>query len=329
VKSGLFGTQGRLIDLSPTSARLQLAKAPKPESTLRIQLDRELTQGAPLKLKARVIRCSRLPAQQGFEVGLGILDALSHQKAIQSILERFASGPASWDSDSRYGQSAAGSAVATHSPDQTPKPQAEPEQAPPATAAAPGPTRSESPSPGAPPASSGQPDESLEIDTQEIETPDVEPAERRTQPRIPYEHRVVALDEEAARVLLACDLSEGGMRIVSNATIPIGAEVRIALHSGAQIEPLTLRSRVIRDDGPDGMVLAFENLDPTQREDLLKIIASSGQIHEVGDPDAAQSKVDDFLVIGELLDELDFDFDDEVEDGDLILDTDDSIEDVL
>jgi hypothetical protein len=75
------------------------------------------------------------------------------------------------------------------------------------------------------------------------------------------------------------------------------------------------------------MVLAFENLDPMQREDLLKIIASSGQIHEVGDPDAAQSKVDDFLVIGELLDELDFD--DEVEDGHLILDTDNSIEDIL
>ncbi len=347
VGSGLFGTKGMLIDLAPSSARLQLTKALKLASTLRVQLGRELTQGPPLKLKARVVRCSTLPDQSGYEVGLWILDARSNQEAIQSILDRFASGPANWGPEPTDGQSAVGSAVDTDSPDQTPKPLTEPKKVPalPAPAAARRPARSQStkpraqvassrgtrasfegnaPKPHAPLASSRGTDASLEGDTQEIETQDVEPTERRTQQRVPYDHRVVALDEEAARVLLACDLSIGGMRIVSKASLPMGSVLRIAVHSGAETEPLVLMSRVIRDDGPDGIVLAFEKLDPRQREVLEKMIASKGQICEASDPDSAQSELDDSLVIGELIDEVDFE--NAIEDVDSLFDADESIE---
>jgi len=371
VGSGLFGTKAMLIDLAPSSARLQLAKALKLASTLRVQLGRELTQGPPLKLKTRVVRCSALPDQSGYEVGLWILDARSNREAIQSILDRFASGPANWAPEPTDGQSAVGSAVDTDSPDQTPKPLTEPKKMPalPAPAAARRPARSQytkprarvassrgtrasfegnapkphapiassrgtneslegnAPKPRAPLASSRSTDASFEGDTQEIETQDVEPTERRTQQRVPYDHRVVALDEEAARVLLACDLSIGGMRIVSKASLPMGSLLRIAVHSGAETESLVLMSRVIRDDGPDGIVLAFENLDPRQREILEKMIASKGQICEASDPDSAQSELDDSLVIGELLDEVDFE--NAIEDVDSLFDTDESIEDTF
>ncbi len=88
-------------------------------------------------------------------------------------------------------------------------------------------------------------------------------------------------------------------------------------------------ARAIRSDRQEGMVLAFENLDPTQREQLEKIIAGAGQICETGDPDEAGSEVDDNLVIGELLDEIDLVGAIEIEDADSVFDTDESIEDIL
>jgi len=107
----------------------------------------------------------------------------------------------------------------------------------------------------------------------------------------------------------------------------MGSLLRIAVHSGAETESLVLMSRVIRDDGPDGIVLAFEKLDPRQREVLEKMIASKGQICEASDPDSAQSELDDSLVIGELLDEVDFE--NAIEDVDSLFDTDESIEDTF
>jgi hypothetical protein len=169
--------------------------------------------------------------------------------------------------------------------------------------------------------------ESLESDAPEIEIQDVEPTERRIQQRIAYDNRVVALDEEATRVLLGRDLSIGGMRIVSNATVAMGSLLRIALHCGAEAESLVLLSRAVRDDGPDGMLLAFEKLDPIARERLEKIIAGNGQIRETGDPDATESEVDDFLVVGELLDEIDLE--DVIQDADSLLDAEESIENIL
>ena len=331
IGSRLFGSKGMLIDLSPTSARLQLAKAPKLASTLPIQLGRELTQGPPLKLKARVIRCSQLHGKRGYEVGVAILDADSNRKAIQSIVHRFGSGPAPWKSEPSNRQSAVRAAAATDSPDPTPRPQVEPEKAPAPRTPPPActPAASQDTKVGALPARFEDTHESLESDADQIQTQDIEHTERRSQQRIPYERRVVALDEEAARVLVGRELSMGGMRIVSNASVPIGSLLRIALHSGPEMEPLILMTRAVRDDGPAGTGLVFENLDPSQREHLEKIIAGNGQIRETGDPDTAESEVDDFLVIGELLDEIDLVDAIEIEDADSFFDTDESIEDIL
>jgi hypothetical protein len=311
--SGLFGTHGTLIDLSPSSARLQLAKAPKLETTLRIQLGRELTEGRPLKLKTTVVRRRELPDKSGYEVGLSILDARSKRVAIQSILDHFSSGPAPWVSDPTEGQSAVESAAATDSPDP------EIASAPPKR---PAPPRLQSHLPHTQARTAARPPrtnraasltgsrdthETLESNAREIETQEVEHTERRTEIRIPYHDRVMALDEEAARVLRGRDLSMSGMHIVSNATVPIGSLVRIALHAGTGMESLVLLSRAIRNDGQDGMVLTFENLDPFQREQLEKIIGGTCQIRETGDSDRACSEGEECLVIGELLEEIDGD----------------------
>jgi hypothetical protein len=88
---------------------------------------------------------------------------------------------------------------------------------------------------------------------------------------------------------------------------------------------LVLLSRAIRSNDDEGMVLAFENLDAAQREQLEKIIAFGGQIVETGDPYEAGFEAEDFLVIGELLEEIEWD--DTIKDADSLVDTDESVED--
>jgi hypothetical protein len=110
----------------------------------------------------------------------------------------------------------------------------------------------------APPAEQGR--ASLEID------------DRRIGPRRDYPHRVIALGEQAARVLIGRDLSLGGMRVDPNPDLRVGNALRIAVHGGGV--PLVLAARVARDDGPGGLVLEFEGVLPGMAERLRRILAS-------------------------------------------------------
>jgi hypothetical protein len=87
------------------------------------------------------------------------------------------------------------------------------------------------------------------------------PTDRRNGPRLAYERHVIALGVEAARVLLGCDISAGGMRIQPHPDVAVGDELRIALHVRAGEKPLAVNARVIRDDAERGLVLAFHDLD--------------------------------------------------------------------
>ncbi len=121
--------------------------------------------------------------------------------------------------------------------------------------------------------------------------------DQRESVRVPYAQRVVVLGEQAARVVVGRDLCFGGMRIAANPAIAIGDVLRIALHAGTETEPLVVLAGVERDDGDDGLVLAFAALTAGQRDRLEKIIAASSAIQSAGDhTDASES-----LVVGELL----------------------------
>jgi prepilin-type N-terminal cleavage/methylation domain-containing protein len=123
-------------------------------------------------------------------------------------------------------------------------------------------------------------------------------AERRRSARVPYEQRVVALDAQAARVVVGRDLCLGGMRIAANPEIAVGDVLRLALHAGSETQPLVVLAGVERDDGEDGLVLAFAALTVPQRERLEKILALSGAIQS---PAEDQGGEGDSLVVGELL----------------------------
>jgi len=102
-----------------------------------------------------------------------------------------------------------------------------------------------------------------------------EPAgERRRLPRRPFPRRVIALGEQATRVLIGRDLSLGGMRVEPAPGLRVGRELRLALHDGSRAFPLVVSARVVRDDGEDGCVLRFTRLDEGGRRYLEGLLAS-------------------------------------------------------
>jgi hypothetical protein len=99
--------------------------------------------------------------------------------------------------------------------------------------------------------------------------------ERRRAPRHAYQgRRVVALDEEAARVLIGSDVSLGGMRVAPTPDLRVGQHVRIALHGSAGDTPLVMNAVVTRDDGERGLVLAFGELPASAERYLAKLLES-------------------------------------------------------
>jgi len=101
-----------------------------------------------------------------------------------------------------------------------------------------------------------------------------EPFDRRRAPRRDYhDRRVVALGEQAARVLIGYDVSIGGMRVAPHPTLRPGQRFRVALHGSAGESPLVVQAAVARDDGERGLVLAFQDLAETCCRRLEKMLA--------------------------------------------------------
>ena len=140
-----------------------------------------------------------------------------------------------------------------------------------------------------------------------VETGSDEARDRRSMTRVPYERRVVALGEEAARVLVGRDLSPGGMRIDATPGVALGDVLRVALHSGTRSEPMIVLANVVRDDGEAGLVLCFSDLSPRQQEQLDQIIDSSGPIHVNPDcleGDGTQPSAVGSIIVAEMLDTI-------------------------
>lgn len=328
VGAGLFKQRATLLELSDTGARLELPKAPKVGTKIQLLIGKDLTRTRPLKLSARVVRGIRAPGENGRPdsvIGVAFLDPRRHHKDVGALLDRFASGPASWS----------GKLDATASPTATP-----------AAAPKPGSIDLEGgyagsfgddetetiPADGIDSDTSTDDDAiaedtaDFEFDTdallEEVFTPELasqeqdryddegaEEAEgkaddddRRRDPRIPYDRRVVALGLEAARVLVGRDLSYGGMRIAETDAVDVGDTLRVALHCGTELEPLVVLATALRDDGQAGVVLEFQELSSGQRDHLEKIIASSSPV-QIGPNEDLNEKTGS-IVMGEMLETI-------------------------
>jgi hypothetical protein len=76
------------------------------------------------------------------------------------------------------------------------------------------------------------------------------------------------------RVLLARDLSSGGMQVENAADLVKGAELQLALYSQAGEVPLVLRGRVVRCDARGEAAFEFVAPSAAQRDHLEQLLAS-------------------------------------------------------
>ena len=125
--------------------------------------------------------------------------------------------------------------------------------------------------------------------------PAAETDERRTALRREYAgRRVVALGDEAARVLIGRDLSIGGMRVERAPNLAVGQRFKIALHVSPGQTPLVLQAEIIRDDGMRGFAVRFQDVDEGAARYLAKMVDSlpvlaGGEgvvVSEIVEPDA-------------------------------------------
>jgi len=380
IGSGLFKQRATLLDLSPSGARIELPNAPKIGSKLRILIGKDLTLGKPLKLDAKVVRCIRPSGGKGREegeIGIALINPRRQSKAIRSILDRFLSGPASWNGklDTPEPPPSVTVQPTVQSAEEPPplseeidpsesarrlppsftsssrppeKTQAAEESIEVRPAASPGQDSEERSDPvivtAGPVVEARENDHTRQSDSTagtdsgetaaEEEAEEARPPERRSDPRIPYDRRVVALGEEAARVLVGRDLSQGGMRIASNEYVAIGDVLRVALHSGDDMEPLIVLADALRNDGDNGTVLSFQALSNAQRDGLEKIIASCTSIHANSNEGGEGAEAGGPIVFGEMLETVkratqSIDSEEDIDAHlDSIFDTGESVEDV-
>jgi hypothetical protein len=108
--------------------------------------------------------------------------------------------------------------------------------------------------------------------------------ERRRDARHAYPgRRVVALGEQAARVLIGRDLSVGGMRVDRAPNLEPGHVLQLAIHVTAGETPLVVRAEILRDDGERGFALRFCDLSAPAERYLAKMVGSLPVLEEGGD----------------------------------------------
>jgi hypothetical protein len=98
--------------------------------------------------------------------------------------------------------------------------------------------------------------------------------ERRGAERLPYARRVISRGGGVPRVLLAHDLSRGGVSVEARRPLPIGARLQLALHAGSGI-PLVVQAEVVRSSTDGASALAFQALTGVQLARLDEILDHS------------------------------------------------------
>ncbi len=90
--------------------------------------------------------------------------------------------------------------------------------------------------------------------------------------RTDYVRKVPAFRPEGLAVLVGRDLSEGGMRVERAVGVQLGDRLHLAVYGSPREEPLVLWATVVRDDGPRGLALSFDPLEPAQAARIRRIL---------------------------------------------------------
>jgi hypothetical protein len=113
-----------------------------------------------------------------------------------------------------------------------------------------------------------------------------ETLERRSGHRGAYPLRVPAFGDRAIRVLLARDLSMGGMRVERDSGLELGDRLHLAIYGSAHKEPFLVWATADRDDGDNGLLLRFDEMHPEFAKQLDKLVASLPAVESLHDDEA-------------------------------------------
>ncbi len=270
-RSGLRSHSALLADLSTRGCQLVGSKRLALGKHLKVCIPDPAAPGRSFAVAGQVVRLVR-GLDPGFAVEFRSVGALVREQ-LQAAVAAYAEGPGPCDSRD------AANAWRQFSPPPTPAEPPDEER----VAAADGPrlpSREEEttslPSEDVDRAPAADAESSFcATEAPEIADARSDAADRRRAARHRYEgRRVVALDEEAARVLLGHDLSIGGMRVAPNPALRVGQQLRVALYGSPGETPLVVATEVFRDDGDRGLVLRFDGSDAGARRYLAKMLDS-------------------------------------------------------
>jgi hypothetical protein len=111
-------------------------------------------------------------------------------------------------------------------------------------------------------------------------------AERRSSPRKAYPHQILVSTEGKARGLVANDLSARGMRIEASDLLQLGDELKLALYCDSRRPPVVVHALVARDDGENGWMLLFKDINDHTATNLALLLDS---LPDVGDGDGVDA----------------------------------------
>jgi hypothetical protein len=111
-------------------------------------------------------------------------------------------------------------------------------------------------------------------------------AERRRSPRGAYSRRVPAFGTRAMRVLVARDLSVGGLRVERLGGLSLGDRLHLAIYGRAGEEPTLVWATVARDDGAEGIALVFDEVGSETAERIEKVLVDLPAVESLHDDEA-------------------------------------------
>jgi hypothetical protein len=122
--------------------------------------------------------------------------------------------------------------------------------------------------------------------------------ERRQDPRHEFRRRIIALGEQATRVLVGRDISPQGMRVDPSQVLELGQTLQIAIHVPGNETPLVVDVEVVRDDGERGLLMAFRDLSLTAEQFLHEMLTGLAGVSAGGVPEDSTGAT----VISEIVD---------------------------
>jgi hypothetical protein len=120
----------------------------------------------------------------------------------------------------------------------------------------------------------------------EQRAPETDPGssrERRRARRAAFASKVPAFCSRALRVLVGRDISIHGMRVEASADLAIGDRLHLAIYGDPGEEPFLVWATVARDDGENGIVIAFDDLHEVVAAQVEKLVAALPAVESLHD----------------------------------------------